>query len=175
MTGIVVAGLAALVLSGCAPTPQTYASGSRSHIYSSIEELKQDASASITGKVTSQEVTRDQYGKTITLSSFEIASIEDLPLDDGAGSKNLVTGGTVTIRQLGSPTDTQPVSPILKVEESYLLFVNPSGLEGSDATQYFITGNTAGYYEKSDSGRGDDQYVKVGDEGDSLPETLSPK
>lgn len=161
---------------GCAPQPSTqvFMEGSRSAIYNSVSELSADATYVVTGEVIGQTTVTDKYDNAITLSELQIDELKKLgdKYTDGA---SLSVGGSVVIRQMGSEEYTETLSPLLTVGSRYLLFVNPTELPGEDSSQYFITGNTAGYYALSDAAsRGSESpYEKVGDEGDDLPPTLT--
>ena len=85
---------------------------------------------------------------------------------------------TIEVRQLGSTDVDQLPAPILEVGQDYLLFLTPTGLSGGAASQFYITGGTAGYYRSTAGPTGDRAdagatFGKVGDEGDTLPTTLT--
>ncbi len=167
-------GLVALALAACASQPQAYMDGSRSAIYESVRELAADATYAVTGDVVSQNVVEDEYGNEITLSALRIDELKTLGGKYTNGAP-LAVGGIVTVRQIGTSAYAETLSPILSAGSRYLLFINPSELPGDDASQYFITGNTAGYYAMTDVVQhgAEPVYEKVGDEGDSLPGTLT--
>lgn len=163
-------------VAGCGSAgPVIYADGARSIIYKSVDQLAADSCAAVTGRVVRQQMVKDEYGNAITLSSLQIEALVDLPKNEASGAKTLLPGRSVVIRQMGDEAYAQPLSPLLHMNQKYLLFLNPSGLAGDDSKQYFITGNTAGYYQAAGTTRLDGEaiYAKVGNEGDVLPPELS--
>lgn len=174
---LIISCTGAMALTSCGqPEQQNSMEGSRSTIYKSVDELGDDSSAAITGEVVDQKFETDSYGNAVTLSRFLVDKVADLPKEDGAGARTLAPAKIVTIRQLGDESFAETLSPLLEVGETYMLFLTPSGLPGSDARQYFITGNTAGYYKLTDNAAlraSEPGYEKVGDEGDTLPVVLT--
>lgn len=70
-------------------------------------------------------------------------------------------------------------APILTSGGRYLLFLIPSMLEGGAASQFYITGGSAGVFDAPAdlASRGDDAVFIHGtyEEGDTLPETLTAR
>lgn len=79
-------------------------------------------------------------------------------------------GETIEIRQYGSATMQETVAPLLIAGETYLLFINLTGLEGAAASQYYITGSEAGIYRGAGGPRGFERVAK--EPGDKLPELI---
>ena len=84
--------------------------------------------------------------------------------------KSTEPGSTVIVRQTGSSSQA-PAVPLLKVGEQYLLYLTPSGLDGEQAEQFYVTGANAGIYAETSSG---DEYRQVQrQEGEDLPLTVT--
>lgn len=160
-----VLGGALMALAACAPTQSSAAHGSRVKWYASTAALAKDSVAIVAGTVSAQRVASDVDPTTpFTISTVEV---------DG-GSKGLKPGSVVEVRQLGSAATAGP-APLLEVGHRYLLFLTPSGLDGSLSSQYYVTGGDAGIYTGSaGTGRGMGTFAKVQQEDeDTLPSTLT--
>jgi len=143
------------VLSGCSQS----SSGSRHSLYESIAALAADSSSIVIGTVMAQSM---QDGATV--SSVEVTNAPANP-QLGANLAEDVdpapVGATVEVRQ--------DAPPFLEAQEQYLLFLTPTGLSGSQATQFFITGSVAGLYVRD----GQEFRRVVDDSGDTLPDTIA--
>lgn len=157
--------------------------GSRSTLYTSVEDLSADSGLIVVGVVTDQTSSSDKRSdgapeSAFTVSTFEIKEAESANNPEYQDVAVPETGSTIKIRQLGSVQLDVVPAPILLVGQEYLLFLTPTGLSGDAASQFYITGGTAGYYEatSTQSARSvspSDTFKKVGDEGDELPTSLT--
>lgn len=155
------------VLAGCAGSES---GGSRVHLYHSIHELAAESAAIVEGEVTSQRTASDLKNSSAV---FTISTVTVTAAPKGSG---LSAGSTVEVRQEGDSTHVGP-APFLKNGSSYLLYLTPSGLPGPLATQYYVTGGTAGIYEAeatSHTGTSAESPANAfthvpADEGDTLP------
>lgn len=73
-----------------------------------------------------------------TLSTLELQGTP-------AKGEGLEPSDKVSVRLLGSADQAGP-APLLKVGGIYLLYLTPSGLDGELASQFNVTGGTAGLY-----------------------------
>lgn len=135
----IVAASAMLAMTGCS-TPDPVAEGDYSRVtfYDSVEELKADSDAVVVGRVVDQEVADDiEEGFHFTLSHVEVMEAD--------AESGLAAGDTIVVRQVGGE-DTPPMTDLLGREDTYLLFLTLTGLDGKLATQYYPTGVVAGIY-----------------------------
>jgi hypothetical protein len=163
--------ISALALTGCSTS---HAEGSRVELYDSVPALAEDSSVVLSGTVREQKTATDiPGGGEFTLSTVVV----------GATAKtdaSQPTGSTVVVRQLGSASTEGP-APLLEQGRTYLLYLTPSGLDGDLASQFYVTGGTAGVYEtqqnaaaRSTGVTGDTEFTKApSDEGDELPAELT--
>ena len=187
--------LVVLVTSSCTPTtgveggvsdPSGSGSAgdvSRVRLYSSVGEIADDSAVVATGRVTAQRVVRDIDEDTdFTLSTVRVLSVKK------AGEDDISTGDSIVVRQTGS-SDQPSGESFLAPGGAYLLYLTASGLPGTQADQFYVTGATAGVYrlqlEASSSPSVDAQQERAAaepttefvrqdpDSGDSLPSTLS--
>ena len=139
------AGLATAVASvaiavvGCStPDPAPEGEYSRVAFYDSVEALRADSDAVVVGRVVDQEVADDvEPGFHFTLTQVEVM--------DADATSGLAAGDTIVVRQVGG-ADTPPLTNLLGREDTYLLFLTLSGLDGRLATQFYPTGVVAGIY-----------------------------
>lgn len=188
---LVPAAVAALLLSGCAaeqPPEETFSSGdldghgSRAELYESFDELASDSAVVAIVEVRSQEVVYDLDGQQpFTLSTAAVVeSMAMESLGTGLPSDLAPRGETpseVVVRQMGG--DGLPIEAALEPDRTYLLFLSPSGLEGALASQYYVTGATAGVFVPTSdveaAGAAETTFEHLGPyEGDSLPEQVTP-
>jgi len=160
--------------SGCAPEPKLGSDASRAVIYESVEALAQDSSVVVVGTPVSQTEVRDLDDVTdFTVTTFEISEV----VQQNTDASPPAPGSTVEIRQLGTAAYDPIPAPILTVGTSYLLFLTPSGLDGEQASQFYVTGGNAGLYSApTDSAvRGTPTFTQVSaEEGEELPVTIKP-
>lgn len=135
---------------------------SRSEIYQSVSQLADDSDAIIIGTVESSENVSD-----IDLSTeFVLATVKVADTEKG----NITTGDTVIVRQTPL-SDAQ----LMSKGATYLLYLTESGLEGELASQYYVTGVTAGIYEKTQtsarSAASFERFDKAS--GDDLPDMIA--
>ena len=152
-------------LTGCATAvPESTTSvevhGSRAVLYESIDSVVADSAVVVTAKVTSQSQPKDGIaGSPGTISA--LAVIE-------AGTSDLVKpGGEVFVFQYGSET-VSAMAPLLKVGETYLLFLSSTALPDARSNDFFVTGNSAGIYQLTSDG-----YKRLGTDPDKLPELIT--
>lgn len=160
--------------------------GSRVALYDSVRELAADSALVVVGSVQASQVANDLDG----LGSFTLADfvVDEVVTPEIAGSARpaeaptptVRPGETVTVRQMGDAAGAAP-APFLAEGERYMLFLNPTLLDGPAADDFYITGVTAGIYFATpqtlsqDSSGGvfehhDSRYEGV---GDNLPSELS--
>lgn len=166
--GIVVLG--SLALAGCSSGSETSGSdGSRVKLYSSVAELAADSVVVVSGTVTAQRTAAD----IDPVTPFTISTISVTSVVKGAG---LATGAVIEVRQMGSAKQVGP-APLMTVGSGYLVYLTASGLAGSLASQYYVTGGTAGLYAASPSGasaRSSNSFSRVDSgEGDQLPSSVT--
>lgn len=176
---------AAVGLGGCSTPGSVHMDGSRSELYDSVQGISADSSMVAVVEVTDQEVLTASSDRDIpyTLSTVSLISTfaptglaRELP--EGVTATAAKPGNQIVVRQMGTAEMETP-APILKTGEKYLLFLTPSMLEGEAASQYYVTGGSAGVFDAPDdvASRGGDVAFTHGpyDEGDTLPETLTIK
>lgn len=104
------------------------------------------------------------------MTSFVLAAVEVSSVEKG----DVQEGSTIIVRQTGYLEDS-----LLEDGGTYLFYLVPTGLEGDLADQYYVTGVTAGIYEKvtvDSQSSASDSFVRVApDSGDELPESLTSK
>lgn len=175
IAGALLLGAASVVgLSGCSGSS---ADGSRAQLYSSVDALASDSSIVVAGTVTEQRTARDVENEgDFTLSTLTVV---EAPKSDASHAP----GASVVVRQIGSAETPGPAN-LLAPGKTYLLYLTPSGLSGDLASQFYVTGGTAGLYEavgvpktnqRSATSAVTDstKFVHTGaDEGDDLPSTI---
>lgn len=137
---------------------------SRSDIYDSLNDMDDATDVVVTGEVRSQKTAYDIDDITaFTLAQVYVSSVEKGEIEQNK---------SITVRLSGT-TEQSP----LKNGAKYAFFLVHSGLEGALATQYYVTGSTAGIYEiagREDRSETVRNLVRVDKgSGDTLPETLS--
>lgn len=148
---------------------------SRATLYSSVADLASASDAVVVGSVASKKVAADIDGTTeFTLSTIDVSSVLKGDVQQGA---------QIVVRQTGSAN--QPSGETFMTEgTTYLLYLVKSGLDGDLASQYYITGATAGLYAaqqtaaaKSANGASASAaqtFSRVNpDSGDTLPATVT--
>lgn len=161
-------------LSGCSSSE---AHGSRAQLYSSVDALASDSSIVVAGTVTEQHTARDVANEgDFTLSTVTVV---EAPKSDAAHAP----GTSVVVRQIGSSGQPGPAE-LLSPGKTYLLYLTPSGLSGDLASQFYVTGGTAGLYEAAGVPKTNQRSATTAvtdgttfthtdsDEGDSLPSTI---
>lgn len=165
-----------LAMVACSTTTTTIVS-SRHTLYSDVSVLSGDSEAIVDVVVKSQEVVQEE--NPYTLSTVTVIA----PLRPKGLASNREAAAEVTpeeqivIRQMGSVDEEEVPAPLLEVGHRYLLFITSTKLEGDAASQFYVTGVSAGIYrtESSAGARGGDvTYTRVDrDSGDDLPPTLA--
>jgi hypothetical protein len=172
-------------LAGCSTPGSSGMHGSRAELYDSVQGLAADSSIAAVVEVQSQQVLNPASDRDFayTLSTVSVVSTlspkglaSELPAN--VPTDPVSDGSEIVVRQMGT-VDIETPAPILKAGEQYLLFLVPSMLEGEAASQFWVTGGSAGVYEVSgdDFARGSDATFTHGpfEEGDTLPPTLTAK
>lgn len=158
--------LSAIALTGCS---SPHSAGSRVELYDSVPALAADSSI-----VQDQKTANDiPGGSEFTLSTVEVSATAKTDASHPAGS-------TVVVRQHGSAGNPGP-GAMLEQGETYLLYLSPSGLDGDLASQFSVTGGTAGVYETKQNTAARNAAVTEStvftkapsDEGDDLPASLT--
>ncbi|CAH0222851.1 hypothetical protein SRABI76_02554 [Microbacterium oxydans] len=166
---------ASLVMTACTPTT-TSIEESRHTLYSDVAGLAADSEAVVDVVVDSQEIVQEAMPYTLSTVTV-IAPLQPTGLAANADAAATVTPEQqIVIRQLGSSAEETVPAPLLEVGGRYLLFVTSTQLPGDAASQFYVTGGSAGLYrtESASEARGSDvSYARVDVEsGDSLPLTL---
>jgi len=163
--------LSAIALTGCS---SPHSAGSRVELYDSVPALAADSSIVLSGIVQDQKTANDiPGGSEFTLSTVEVSATAKTDASHPAGS-------TVVVRQHGSEGNPGP-GAMLEQGETYLLYLSPSGLDGDLASQFSVTGGTAGVYETKQNTAARNAAVTEStvftkapsDEGDDLPASLT--
>lgn len=166
-----VLALSAVSLTGCS---SSHGEGSRVELYNSVPALADDSIIVVAGTVSSQKTVSDiPNSGEFTLSTFTVAKTAKTDSNHPAGS-------TLVVRQHGTESKPGP-GALLEPGKTYLLYLTPSGLDGDLASQFYVTGGTAGIYEteqnaaaRSAGVTGDTEFTKApSDEGDKLPAELT--
>ena len=176
---------AAVGLGACSTPGNVQMDGARSELYDSIEGLAADSSLIAVVEVESHEVLSPASDRGIpyTLSKVSVISTfapEALAgeLPKSASANTHTAGSELVVRQMGT-TEVKTPAPLLSVGRHYLLFLTPSMLEGDSASQFYVTGGSAGVFDAPDdvaTRRGDSEFTHGPfEEGDTLPDTLSTK
>ncbi len=176
LLAITTAAVAAVGLAGCSTQSSIHMDGSRHTLYGDVRSLAADSSAVVEVEIGKQFAVEEDMPITI---STAVVLANHAPEGLGLSLKNtsqISVGEEITVRQMGNvDVESSPV-PILTEGGHYLLFLTPSMLEGAAASQFWVTGGSAGIYElSSGSPRGiDAEYTHVeSDEGDTLPASLT--
>lgn len=142
-----------------------HVSTTREKTYASLDELNADSTLVVVGTPTRQEVVQDiEPDMDFTLSTFEVQSTQkgEAP-------------ASITVRQTGSTAQGAPAG-ILTTGQQYLLYLVPSGLPGEQASQYYVTGLTAGIYTgaetREETTTGSTFTQAEPDPADNLPPTI---
>jgi len=148
---------------------------SRATLYGSIADLAAASDVAVVGSVASQKVVADIDGTT----QFPVSTIDVSSVLKG----DVQSASQIVVRQTGSAN--QPSGETFMTPDStYLLYLVASGLDGDLASQYYVTGATAGIYEAEQttaakSATGSDAssvqtFSRVNvDSGDTLPATVT--
>lgn len=181
------AGAAALLfgvaLAACASTSSTEtvdsptSQGSRVTIYQSLDELIADSSLIVLGSVAEQAaLSGDDASDNVTASEFVVdqafvpTGLAQSLAQAGVQPSTRDPGDTVTVLQHGTPDTVTSVGKLLEEGGRYLLFLNPTGLSGAAADDFFVVGSEAGLYKAEG-----DAFVRLSQGGDGIPSTLIPE
>ncbi len=169
--------LVSLSLAMVACSTTTTIVSSRHTLYSDVSVLSGDSEAIVDVVVKSQEVVQEEIPYTLSTVTV-IAPLRPKGLASNKEAAAEVTPEEqIVIRQMGSVDEEEVPAPLLEVGHRYLLFITSTKLEGDAASQFYVTGVSAGIYrtESSAGARGGDvTYTRVDrDSGDDLPPTLT--
>ena len=172
--------LLGVALTACASTSSTEpadaptAQGSRVTIYQSLDELTADSSLIVLGTVTEQAVlSGDDAAGDVTASNlvvdqaFAPSGLAQSLAQAGIEPSTRTAGDVVTVLQYGTPEAVTSIGPLLQDGGRYLLFLNPTGLGGAAADDFFVVGGEAGLYEADG-----DVFLRLSKGGDNIPATL---
>jgi hypothetical protein len=172
---VAAAALASIAFLGIAGCSGSGAHGSRAELYDSVSGLASDSTVVLAGTVEEQNVVQDiPDGGDFTLSTVTVAETAKADTEHPAGS-------TLVVRQHGTEGEPGPAG-LLEKGKTYLLYLTPSGLDGDLASQFYVTGGSAGIYvtEQNEAARsaggvveGTEFTKQQSDEGDQLPEQLT--
>lgn len=153
-------GLAVLVASGLAAftlvaanTVHVDTEVMRLKFYTSLEELVADSSLVVAVEVSKSgsEVNQDSDGRSgpsTVVSQVTVLEIlgapAALPLVANSGPE---VGDVLDFYQFGVPGALLDGEPVLQQDGTYLLFLRPTGMSGSDENDFLATGGNSGVYE----------------------------
>ncbi|MGH3689582.1 MAG: hypothetical protein ACRDT7_05450 [Microbacterium sp.] len=158
-------------------TTATSIDGSRHTLYSEVSALSADSEAIVDVVVESQDVVQEEIPYTLsTVTVIAPLHPKGLAINKDV-SAEVSPEEQIVIRQMGSVDEEKVPAPLLEVGNRYLLFITSTKLEGDAASQFYITGVSAGIYQtesSTDARGGDVTYAHVDqDSGDNLPPTLT--
>jgi len=114
--------------------------------------------------------TDGRSGPSTTVSTVTVVEILATPAAVSFGSGfEARAGQSLDIYQFGVPGALVGGVPVLKQGATHLLFLRPTGMDGSDSTDFLITGEFSGVYELMADGHFEQQPI----EGEELPPVLS--
>lgn len=165
-----------LAMAACSTTT-TSIDGSRHTLYSDVSALSGDSEAIVDVVVNSQEVVQEEIPYTLSTVTV-IAPLRPKGLaSNKEASAEVTPEEQIIIRQMGSVDEEEVPAPLLEVGNRYLLFITSTKLDGDAASQFYVTGVSAGIYQTESSAEargGDVTYAHVDrDSGDNLPPTLT--
>ncbi|MGW9113562.1 hypothetical protein [Microbacterium sp. NPDC055683] len=140
-------------------------------LYESVQALADDSVVVAVVHVISQESANDiEEDKT---AEFTLSTVV---IDKVVKSDGPTVGSEIIVRQDGGTQQASPTE-LVKVGDTYLLYLTASGLEGDLASQYYVTGANAGIYAASQdtAGRGTSQVFEqvVAETGEDLPAQIT--
>ncbi len=144
--GLIVLGL---LLSGCAAEAAQEELGSRATLYDSVHQLADDSTAVVIATVTAQD--------DMSISGSD-GTVSELAVADRAA---------MHVFQYGSEV-VSASAPLLEAGHTYLLFLSAGDLPGIDDNEYYVTGSSAGVYERTARG-----FERRGAEADTIPDLIS--
>lgn len=170
-------------LTGCSTPGTVHIGGSRSELYDSVEGIAADSSLVAVVELTGQEILTPSSNIDIPYTLSTVSLVDTFApaglageLRRGITATAAEPGSQIVVRQMGTAEMETP-APILKSGRKYLLFLTPSMLEGEAASQFSVTGGSAGVFDAPDdvAARGEDATFTHApyEEGDKLPETLT--
>jgi len=174
--------LLGVTLAACASAPSAEtveppsSQGSRVAIYQSLGELIADSSLIVLGSITEQAVRSDDdalgnvtASKLVVDQAFAPTGLGQSLAEAGFQPSKRNPGDTVIVLQHGTPDSVASAGTLLEEGGRYLLFLNPTGLSGAAADDFFVVGSEAGLYEAEG-----DAFVRLSQGGDDIPATLTP-
>ncbi|MBF4618636.1 hypothetical protein ITJ44_11185 [Clavibacter sp. VKM Ac-2873] len=154
--------------------PGSHTHGSRHTLYASLSALADDSVEVVTGTVVAQREVADLGPSApATVSTVRVTSVAKT-------ARGVAAGNEIEVRQIGTAAQPGPAA-MLASGSTYLLYLRPSRLPGDAATQWFVTGGSAGIFAAPDQGTGADAasgpsatFARVDHEqGDVLPERVA--
>lgn len=150
--------IAMLALSGCT----SGSSGSRHKLYHSVEELVADSTAVVVATAADQAREDRQVVTRITveqaLDPAGIATAAPAPATSISPPQELV------VRQMDNGTE----EGVLEPGQRYLLFLNPTMLDGAAADHFYVVGAAAGVWRTEGNG-----FRRISTVDAELPEMLT--
>lgn len=135
-------------------------------VYESLSEISTGSDVVVIGAVTGQNVVRDiTETDDFTISEFTVTDVI---------KGDVAEGDTLEVRQIGSSgegTDSENAA-MLTEGQTYLLYLVHSGLDGDLASQYYVTGASAGIYIADDADSTVFDHVADDADGD-MPDEVS--
>lgn len=168
--------LLTLLLAGCVTQHSSH--GSRVMLYDSVDALVADSTVVVVGTVRASEPTNDLRDVgPFTVSTLDVEDVVPVTglREDARDQAALVAGEPIRVRQLGDSKQPGPVE-FLRTGETYLLFLRPTSLDGDAASDYYVTGGTAGIFLER-GGSNPPTFIHYdelfGPSGDNLPGEIS--
>jgi hypothetical protein len=131
--------VATLALSGCTLTSSS-ASGSRHKLYESVEELVADSTAVVVATATEQA--REDYQVVTRIEVEQALDPAGIATAAPARQTPLSPPQELVVRQLDNGTE----EGVLEPGRRYLLFLNPTMLDGAAADHFYVVGSVAGVF-----------------------------
>ncbi|MCI1964497.1 MAG: hypothetical protein LKJ18_10215 [Ancrocorticia sp.] len=135
-------------------------------VYTSLSAISNGSDVVVVGTVTGQNVVRDiTETDDFTISEFKVTDVI---------KGDVAEGDTLEVRQIGSSGEgmDSESEALLSSDQTYLLYLVHSGLDGDLASQYYVTGANAGIY-MADTAEST-AFVHVADDSESdIPDEVS--
>lgn len=163
------------VLAGCAVQGTA---GSRHTLYEGLAALAADSQEVVRVRVDAQsEVgveTAERSGQSA--HTLSVAQVLEAWSGDGIGSADtqqsrLEVGDRITVRQMGTQSQEME-GELLELGDEYLLFLTPTMIPDAPLEEFYVTGGMAGIYRVALTTNGDAEFLRLFDEGDTLPSSI---
>ena len=152
--------LVTLALAGCAMT-SSGSSGSRHKIYESVEELVGDSTAVVVA--TALDQFREEAQMVTRVEVEEVLNPSGLATTGPAAATPLEPAQVLVVRQFRHDGE-----PGIETGSRYLLFLNPTMLEGPTSEHFYPAGAEAGIFRAEGDG-----FVRISTVDVDLPELLT--